>query len=168
MDQPGSGGSRRSQGSAPAWHLSPTPPCLPTKTSPSLQGSPCKPTRTRSVACRTKELATVAGRKRVRLAYPYCSVDPSIYLCSSVQSAVRLVYAFPPYRVVFPDKLQAMGTLQARDALIVRRLAVNASSQNPPRCASILVQWLVINRFIPPDTRSSETVNALAIPPRYP
>lgn len=85
------------------------------------------------------------------------SLDPFIYLCSSAQSAVR---PLPPYRVVFPDELQAMETLQARDALIVRRLAANASSQNPPRSASILDQWLVIDRFIFPDTRSSETVNA--------
>jgi hypothetical protein len=69
------------------------------------------------------------------------------------------------YRAVFPDKLQAMEILQARDALIVRRLAVNASSQNRPRCASILVQWPSINRFVTPDTRSSETVNSLATPP---
>ena len=51
-----------------------------------------------------------------------------------------------------------METLQARGALIVRRLEVNVSSQSPPRYAYILVHWLLIERSVPPDTRSSETV----------
>lgn len=80
-------------------HLDPAQSCLSQRrrtTTLHFPQSLCSQTHTRSAACRTREPATVVGRKRVCLVcHPRCPLNLSLQFSAlSSQFVVRLLYFF--------------------------------------------------------------------------